>query len=162
MMLFGHFHELLKFSFISFVQFFIKTDLTLLDLTYDLFLYLIQYFRPSDSHGFSCYVSFLSWPLENIHCTVQWADCEIKKKKKLLGVSSPVNFTSVYWLTAWQNASLFWKEYNHLHLWVSTSDTCIRLETWKIEKLSDTSVVNNTCREWPYFPGDLWRYYQLI
>ena len=51
-------------------------------------------------------------------------------------------------LIAWQNSSLFLREYNLLHIWVSTSVICILTETWIIGKWFDTSVMNNPWMEW--------------
>ena len=147
-MLFSHFHEFLQFSLVSFVQFFIENRSNLFYLTYNLILCLIEFFRPSDSHGFLLLYFFFILTFGK--CLLYSSVSRLWNRSKACWVSVALLISSqLVVLIAWQNSSLFLREYNLLHIWVSTSDICIPLETWKIGKWSDTSVMNNPWMEWP-------------
>ena len=50
--LFSHFHQILQFALVFFVVFFIKRWFYSFTFLYNLFLYLIEFFKASDSQGF--------------------------------------------------------------------------------------------------------------
>ena len=107
----------------------------------------MEFFRPSDSHGFLLLYFFLTLILGK--CLLYISTKCLWNVSKACCVSVALLISSqLMLLMAWQKLSLFWEPYNLLYIYVSFSSISICLAIWHTGKWSDISVMNNPCTEW--------------
>ena len=116
----------------------------------------MEFFRPSDSHGFLLLYFFLTLILGK--CLSYISTKCLWNVSKACCVSVALLISSqLMLLMAWQKLSLSWEPYNLLYIYIyaSFSSISICLAIWNTGKWSDISVMNNPCTEWFIYPVSL-------
>ena len=92
----------------------------------------MEFFRPSDSHGFLLLYFFLTLILGK--CLLYISTKCLWNVSKACCVSVALLISSqLMLLMAWQKLSLFWEPYNLLYIYASFSSISICLAIWKLE-----------------------------